>query len=306
MRKRVLSYCLMLTIILGAITGCQSGSTSNSDTASAEEIANEIANEEEVTQETEVQEPDTQEQTAQDPATEQTELYVFIAASLSNAMAEIQTLFNAAHPEVKILINADSSGTLQTQIEEGATCDIFFSAATKQMTALDEEGLVVDGTVKNLLENQVVLIKSMGAQTNVTGFENITKALSLALAGEDVPVGQYAREIFTSLGNIEDVLAMEINEGANVTAVLTAVSEKSNEVGVVYATDAASMPEDVEVIAVAPQGTMKKPAIYPVGQIVNTKTTDAKTAASEAFLEFLSSDEALDVFESYGFTIYAE
>lgn len=272
MRRKMLSYILMLAMVLGTLTGCQAGSTSKSDTATSEE----------------------------------TELYVFVAASLSNAMGEIQTKFKEANPGIKILINADSSGTLQKQIEEGATCDVFFSAATKQMTALMDKGLVVDGTVKNLLENQVVLIKAKGAPTSVTGFEDITKAKSLALAGEDVPVGQYAREIFTSLGNIDDVLAMEVNEGANVTAVLTAVSEKSNEVGVVYSTDAASMPDTVEVISVAPQGTMKKPAVYPVGQIVHSNATDAEGKAAQTFLDYLSADEALAVFESYGFAIHKE
>lgn len=300
MKKKVLSGLLALALVMGTLTGCGSSSTSNSETKETTPAKDTAT--EQTTEETTKEEQTTEEAAV----TEQTDLYVFIASSLSNAMKDIQTLFNKSNPDVNILINAESSGTLQTQIEEGATCDIFFSAATKQMTALEEGKLVVDGTVKNLLENQVVMIKATGTETSVTGFEDITNASSLALAGEDVPVGQYAREIFTSLGNIDDVLAMEINEGANVTAVLTAVSEKSNEVGVVYKTDAASMPDDVEIIATAPEGSMEKPAIYPVGQIVNPEATDAETAAAKSFLEFLSTDEALAVFESYGFTIYTE
>lgn len=296
MKNKVFSYLLVLAMIVGTMTGCSSASTSKEETKETTTV-----------KETQAEAKSTTEQTTDQQITQtETDLYVFIASSLSNAMKDIQTLFNKTNPDVNILINADSSGTLQTQIEEGATCDIFFSAATKQMTALEEGDLVVNGTVKNLLENQVVLIKAKGTETKVTGFEDITNASSLALAGEDVPVGQYAREIFTSLGNIDDVLAMEINEGANVTAVLTAVSEKSNEVGVVYKTDAASMPNDVEIIATAPEGSMKTPAIYPVGQIINPEATDAETAATKAFLEFLSTDEALAVFESYGFTIYTE
>ena len=128
------------------------------------------------------------------------DLYVFIAASLANAMDEIQKDFNEEYPDVNILFNADSSGTLQTQIEEGSRCDIFFSAATKQMDALVDEELAKKDSVVDLLENKVVLIKPKDGETKVTGFENITDAKNIALAGEDVPVGQYSREIFKNLG----------------------------------------------------------------------------------------------------------
>lgn len=167
------------------------------------------------------------------------EVYAFIAASLSNSMEEIQKDFNELYPNVTIYYSADSSGTLQTQIEEGARCDLFFSAADKQMDALTEEKLTKEDTVKDLLENKVVLIRPKDGETKVTGFENITDAENMALAGEDVPVGQYSREIFNNLGIMDDVNKMEINECKNVTDVLAAVSEGSNEVGVVYATDAA-------------------------------------------------------------------
>ena len=118
------------------------------------------------------------------------EVNTFIAASLSNAMEEIQKDFNETYPDVEILYNADSSGTLQTQIEEGSRCDIFFSAATKQMDALVGEELAKKDSVVDLLENKVVLIKPKDGETKVTGFENITDAKNIALAGEDVPVGQ--------------------------------------------------------------------------------------------------------------------
>ena len=234
------------------------------------------------------------------------DLYVFIAASLSNAMEEIKVDYEELHPEINIIYNADSSGTLQTQIEEGAQCDLFFSAATKQMDALQEGGYLVDGTVKNLLENKVVLIKPAGGETAVTGFENITEAANLALAGEDVPVGQYAREIFQNLGNYDQVMAMEINEGANVTAVLAAVSEAANEVGVVYATDAQSVADSVEVIAQAPAGSLQTPVLYPAGVVKDDQGGEAATQAAEEFLEYLSSPEAMTVFETYGFSAYEE
>lgn len=229
------------------------------------------------------------------------EIYAFIAASLSNSMEEIQKGFNEKYPDVEILYNADSSGTLQTQIEEGARCDLFFSAATKQMDALVEEELADKDSVVNLLENKVVLIKPTEGETKVTGFENITDAANLALAGEDVPVGQYAREIFTNLDIMDEVSKMEINEGKNVTEVLAAVSEGSNEVGVVYATDAASAADSVEVIAEAPEDSLETPVLYPVGLITNEEATEDDTKAAEAFLEYLQSEEALEVFEEYGF-----
>ena len=171
------------------------------------------------------------------------EVNTFIAASLSNAMEEIQKDFNETYPDVEILYNADSSGTLQTQIEEGARCDIFFSAADKQMDALVDEDLAKKDTVEDILENKVVLIKPKDGETKVTGFENITDAANIALAGDSVPVGQYSREIFDNLGITDEVNKMEINEGKNVSEVLAAVSEGSNEIGIVYATDAASVAE---------------------------------------------------------------
>lgn len=244
-------------------------------------------------------------QAAEEPAEElQGEVYVFIAASLSNAMEEIQKNFNEQYPDVEILYNADSSGTLQTQIEEGSRCDIFFSAATKQMDALVEEGLADENTVVNLLENKVVLIKPAGGETAVTGFENITDAENLALAGESVPVGQYAREIFANLGIMDEVEAMEINEGKNVTEVLAAVSEGSNEVGVVYATDAASVADQVEIIAEAPADALETPVLYPVGMIEDGEASEEEKEAAEAFLAYLQTDEAIAIFEEYGFAPY--
>ena len=234
------------------------------------------------------------------------EVYVFIAASLSNAMEEVQKNFNELYPDVEILYNADSSGTLQTQIEEGARCDIFFSAAQKQMDALVEEGLAIEDSVTELLENKVVLIKPAGGETAVTGFENITEAANLALAGEDVPVGQYAREIFTNMGILDQVEAMEINEGRNVSEVLAAVSEGSNEVGVVYATDAASVADKVEVIAEAPADSLKTPVLYPVGLISDTEASAEEEMATETFLAYLQEEDTMNIFEEYGFAPYTQ
>ena len=232
------------------------------------------------------------------------DLYVFIAASLSNAMEDIQKDFNKEYPDVNILFNADSSGTLQTQIEEGSRCDIFFSAATKQMDALVDEELADKDSVVDLLENKVVLIKPRDGETKVSGFENITDAENIALAGEDVPVGQYSREIFKNLGIEDDVNKMEINEGKNVTEVLASVSEGSNEIGIVYATDAASVADKVDIIAEAPAGFLETPVLYPVGLTIDSEASDSEAAAAKAFLEYLQTDGAMKVFEEYGFAQY--
>ena len=204
------------------------------------------------------------------------EVYAFIAASLSNSMEEIQKDFNELYPNVTIYYSADSSGTLQTQIEEGARCDLFFSAADKQMDALTEEKLTKEDTVKDLLENKVVLIRPKDGETKVTGFENITDAENMALAGEDVPVGQYAREIFNTLGIMDDVNKIQINECKNVT----------------------------DVLAEAPADSLKTPVLYPVGLIEDKEASEDDIRAAEAFLDYVESDAAIKVFEDYGFTAY--
>ncbi len=233
-------------------------------------------------------------------------VYVFIAASLSNAMETIQEKYKEVQPNVELIFNADSSGTLKTQIEEGAECDIFFSAAMKQVTGLDEAGYIETDSIVKLLENQVVLIKPKGMDTAVTGFDTITNAKNLALAGEDVPVGAYAREIFTNMGIIDSIMAMEINECANVSAVLAAVSEASNEVGIVYKTDAYSALNSVEIITNAPSEYLSTPVVYPVGMVVNKEADENQKNAAKDFLEFLQTEDVVKVFEDYGFVGYNE
>ena len=174
------------------------------------------------------------------------------------------------------------------------------------MDALVEEQLAKEDSVEDLLENKVVLIKLKDAETKVTGFENITEAENLALAGEDVPVGQYAREIFTNLGIMDQVEKMEINEGKNVTEVLAAITQGSNEVGVVYATDAASVADQVDIIAEAPAEALETPVLYPVGLTEDQEASSAEQEAAEVFLEYLQTEEAMKVFEEYGFSPYTE
>ena len=236
---------------------------------------------------------------------EEVKLLIAAAASLEYSMEEkLIPLFEEQNPGVKVEGSYDSSGKLQTQIEEGMEADLFFSAATKQMDALVDEELAKKDSVVDLLENKVVLIKPKDGETKVTGFENITDAKNIALAGENVPVGQYSREIFKNLGIEDDVNKMEINEGKNVTDVLASVSEGSNEIGIVYATDATSVADKVDVIAEAPEGSLETPVLYPVGLTVDAEASDEEAAAADAFLEYLQTDDAMKVFEEYGFAAY--
>ena len=208
-------------------------------------------------------------------------------------------MFEEAHPEITVEGTYDSSGKLQTQIEEGLEADIFFSAATAQMDALTEEGLIKKDTVTDLLENKIVLIAAKGEEENYTSFEDIAKAETPALGDPaSVPAGQYAQEALTNLGLWEEVSA-KASFGTNVTEVLNWVAEGSAQAGIVYATDAATQEGNVTQVAEAPEGSLAEPVLYPVAMVENTQHQEE----AQLFLDFLQSDEAAQVFESYGFTM---
>ncbi|MCL2167237.1 MAG: molybdate ABC transporter substrate-binding protein, partial [Clostridiales bacterium] len=226
-------------------------------------------------------------------------ILIAAAASLQNAFEKsLIPEFNKIYPNIEVTGTFDSSGRLQTQIEAGLEADLFFSAATTQMNNLRNQGLIDEASVVNLLENKIVLISTRGMETSVTEFQNITDAPVIAIGDpESVPAGQYAQEVFTSLGIWDEVLA-KASLGTNVTEVLTWVAAGSAEVGVVYATDAASN-EDVVVITEAPAGSLKTPVLYPVGMTADSKNKPQ----AQAFLDFLKGDTAKGIFESYGFTV---
>lgn len=226
------------------------------------------------------------------------EILLAAAASLKNAFEEeLIPMFQEKYPRITVKGTYDSSGKLQTQIEEGMEADVFMSAAKKQMTALEEEGWIASETMVDLLENKIVLIVPAGDEDKFSSFEDIRKAGQVAIGDpESVPAGQYAREALTSLGIWEEVLE-KASLGTNVTEVLNQVAAASAEAGIVYATDAASMPDKVCVVAEAPEGSLSQKVIYPVAVVKNT----AHREAAEAFVEFLSSPEAMEVFVSYGF-----
>jgi molybdate transport system substrate-binding protein len=231
-------------------------------------------------------------------APQELKLLVAAAASLRYSYEEdLIPLFQKQYPSIKVEGTYDSSGKLQTQIESGLEADVFMSAAPRQMNALVEKNLVVKESVKPLLENKIVLIKPAGSKVKISGFQSAADAKIIALGDPaSVPAGQYAQEVFTSLGVWEAVLA-KASLGTNVTEVLNWVGEASAELGVVYATDAATTPK-VEVIAEAPAGSLKQKVVYPVGIVAASK--HAKEA--QLFVNFLSSPEALAVFKKYGFS----
>lgn len=238
-------------------------------------------------------EKEVQEESREEPVN----LLVAAAASLEYSYEdELIPMFEKENPGITVEGTYDSSGKLQTQIEEGIGADIFMSAAMKQMNALTEEGLADKDSVVDLLENKIVLITAADSDLELKDFTDITKANTIAIGDPaSVPVGQYSQEALTSLGLWDEVMA-KASLGTNVTEVLNWVAEGSADAGIVYATDAATT-DKVKVIAEAPEGSLAQKAIYPVGILSDTKNREA----AEKFVEFLQSDEAIKVFEKYGF-----
>lgn len=235
-------------------------------------------------------------------------LNVFAAASMTETLTEIQEMYKDVAPNVTLVFNFDSSGTLKTQIQEGADCDLFISAAQKQMNQLDKdadpevntEGLdyVLEGTRVNLLENKVVLAVPDGNPKNIESFEDLgTDRLSLlALGNEDVPVGQYSTEILTNLGILDSLEAEgKITYGSNVKEVTTQVSEAAADAGIIYATDAFSA--GLTVVDQA-EGDLCKQVIYPAAVLNISKNPEA----AKEFLAYLQTDTCMQVFEAVGFT----
>ena len=251
---------------------------------------------------------------------EETEIQVFIAASLNTVMTELAERYQSEHPEVKITFNADSSGKLLTQIEEGYACDIFFSAAQKQMDQLEADGLVIEGSRHNVVNNQVVVLTLKDSGTKVTGLENLEEAASIALAGGSVPVGKYTRQALVNLGilpdaedvslittqEVSDALGgVEISEQDNVSKVLIAVTEGACEVGTTYYSDTYGYEDKVEILEKVSYD-LTGDVIYPICLVQNKEADETEKKAAEDFLQFVLSDESGDVFESYYFDTNVE
>ena len=242
---------------------------------------------------------------------DETEIQVFIAASLNTVMTEIAEKYNKDNPDVKITFNADSSGTLLTQIEEGYECDIFFSAAQKQMDQLEQDGLVREGTRANVVNNQVVLVTRKDSGTKASGLENLKDARSIALAG----VGKYTRQALVNLGILEktdepDAVTteqvsealggVEISEQDNVSKVLAAVVEGSCEVGTTYYSDTYGYEDDLDILETVGYDLTGN-VIYPICLVDNQEADEAQSRAAKDFYDYVLSEDASEIFYNYYF-----
>lgn len=249
-------------------------------------------------------------QASQENAGGKTELIVFGAASLTESLTKIGDIYMEANPDISIVFNFDSSGTLKTQIEEGAPCDFFISAAPKQMNELDINSganpdnldFVLQGTRLDLLENKVVLAVAEGNPAGMKDFDDLASRLSsgdvfLAIGNSDVPVGQYTQKIFAYYGLDEAQLAQSgcLTYGSNVKEVTTQVAEGSVDCGIVYATDAFSAGLEAVDSATA---EMCGQVIYPAAVLRTSEHIDE----AKAFLDFLQTDEAVACFAEVGFS----
>lgn len=303
MKKRMVS--VLLTCVTGlAMAAC---GTDNASVTS-----------EEVKQETEAAETDgeqkeeAEEEPVQEETAEQVEVTVFAAASMTETLTEISELYKEECPNVNLTFNFDSSGTLKTQIQEGAVCDLFISAGKKQMDQMDSssdpevntEGLdlVQEDTRIDILENKVTLCVSDENEAGLTSFDDLAAALKegsilMAMGNSDVPVGQYTQKILAYYELSEQELAVNgvISYGTNVKEVTTQISEGSVDCGVIYCTDAYSAGLEVVDSATA---EMCGQVIYPAAVLKNSEHSEE----AKAFLDFLQTDACMEVFEAVGFS----
>jgi molybdate transport system substrate-binding protein len=297
--KKWTALVLALLLVLFAAVGCQNGEQKPTDSSKPEESKS-------------VQTDPSVETTPPEPEKEPVELVVFAAASMTETLTELANQYMSENKNVTIVMTFDSSGTLKKQIEEGAICDIFLSAAQKQMDALDSaapaeknpDGLdfVLQGTRFDILENKVALAVPEGNPKEVKSYDDLKEKLLtgdilLCMGNADVPVGQYTSKILKYFELEEDALARDgkITYASNVKEVTSQVKEGAVDCGIIYQTDAKSAELTVVDTATA---EMCGQVIYPVA--VMKESTKPEEAG--AFLEFLKSDAADAVFEAVGFT----
>jgi len=232
-------------------------------------------------------------------AAQPVEINVSAAASMKDALAEVQKLYLAKKPNVTLVFNLAASGALQKQIEQGAPADLFISAAAKQMDELEAKNLIKKESRKNLVENSLVIIVPKDSTLNLSKYEDLTQASVKKVSigeTETVPAGQYAQEVLKKL-NLWDTVKEKAVMAKDVRTVLTYVETGNVDAGIVYGTDAA-ISEKVKTVATAPSGS-HKPIVYPVAILSGAK----QPQAAEEFLAFLNGAEAKAVFEKYGFTM---
>ena len=276
--KKIILAMSMLVLLMGCGKSQESQVANKNEQEKTEEVKTET------------------EKTTEEEKVSEGEINISAAASLQDALEEITSTYEE-EKGVKFNLNFGGSGALQTQIEEGAKADIFISAAQKQMKALVEGGLIEEENVSDLLINDVVLIVQKGNENKVTKIEDLAnEEVTLVALGEpeSVPVGQYSQEILDYY-EIADLVNEKATYGSDVRQVLNWVASGEVDAGFVYRTDA-MIEEGVEIIEAAPEGS-HKPVIYPAAIL---KDAENKELAND-FLEYLKSDEALEVFENYGF-----
>ena len=257
------------------------------------------------------EEPVAEEALAPESEAEPVEIIVFAAASMTETLTEVADMYMAANPNVTVIMNFDSSGTLKTQIQEGADCDVFISAGQKQMNQLDIEAdpavntdgldFVDSATRVNFLENKVVLVVPESDSKGISSFDDLAEHLKagdilFCMGNEDVPVGQYTQQILAYYELDEAALASAgtITYGSNVKEVTTQVTEAAVDAGVVYCTDAFSA--GLSPVAYATKD-MCKQIIYPAAVMKNAPQHEA----AQAFLDYCFTDEAMAVFTAVGF-----
>ena len=231
------------------------------------------------------------------------DLNVFAAASMTESLEDLKEVFEEENPGINLVFNFDSSGTLKTQIAEGAACDVFISAAKKQMDELDPNraskasDITIDPNTRfDLLENEVVLAVKEDSNKDIRSFDDIKKDVveTIALGNADVPVGQYSESLLKNMG-IWEMIQDKISFGSNVKEVTSWVTEGAVDCGIIYSTDAKAA--GLKIVDTADPDMLDKKVIYPAALIENSPNREA----SEKFLEFLKTDRAMEVFAKYGF-----
>lgn len=317
--NRQMIISILISMLLFVLCGCIVPDTKN---ASADKIKNTKSNSTESAimeasdakidnqEHTDIQSGDKKENRYDD-----IEITIFAAKSLNHALDDIIEKYLKNHKGVRFITNYDSSGTLMAQIEEGALCDIFFSAAAKQMDELESQQLLIDGTRNDIVKNQLCVVTYKGSDTKVTGICDLNLAENLAIADGTVPVGKYTRQALVNSGilsEIEDVSkittteiskaldGVEINECVNVGAVAMAISEGVNEVGTVYYSDTFSYDDKIEIIELVDE-KLTGNVTYPAALVKNKEASDTQMQCAKDFLEYLTSDDAIEVFDEYKF-----
>lgn len=243
------------------------------------------------------------EEKKKDDTSDKTDLNVFAAASMTESLEELKAVFEEENPDINLVFNFDSSGTLKTQISEGADCDVFISAAKKQMDGLDpnsdtnDSDVTIDPATRfDLLENEVTLAVKEDSDKDIRSFDDINtdKVETIALGNADVPVGQYSESLLKNMG-IWEMIQDKISFGSNVKEVTSWITEGAVDCGIIYSTDAKAA--GLKIVATANPDMLDKKVIYPAALIENSPNREA----SEKFLDFLRSNQAREVFTKYGF-----